>query len=75
MTLLAVPVAYSLFDDLSELWARESLAGWLLDRSGPGDVEEAEQQLEQAHLLAERCGNVVFMERLADLRLRLPTTA
>ncbi len=71
----AVEIAVDQTLGLSELWARESLVSWLLDRSGAGDVEEAGAQLEVAHTVAERCGNVVFTERLASLRQRLPTTA
>ena len=72
---LAVQFAAEQAIGLSELWARESLADWLMDRSGTGDVEEASDHLETALALAERCGNVVFVERITELRRRLPTTA
>ncbi len=59
----------------SVLWARESLAGWLLDRGSAGDAEEASEHLRVAHDLAQGTGHVIFLERIAALRNRLPTTA
>jgi tetratricopeptide (TPR) repeat protein len=60
---------------LSALWSRESLAGWLLDRAELGDAEEAAEHLRAAGDLAETFGHVIYMERVAALRDRFPTTA
>ena len=53
---------------LSELWASESLAEWLLQR---GDVDEAAIHLQTAHDLAHDFKHVIFLERVATLRERL----
>jgi adenylate cyclase len=60
---------------LSVLWSRESVAGWLLDRADPGDVDEAAEHLRVAGDLAATFGHVIYMERVDALRDRLPTTA
>ena len=59
----------------SVLWARESLASWLLDRGAAGDAEEAAEHIQIAHDLAEAFGHVIFLDRVTALRSRLPTTA
>jgi adenylate cyclase len=59
---------------INELWTREALAGWLMDRAGPGDLEEAADHLTAAADFAERTGNVVYVERIGELRRRLPAT-
>ena len=56
------------------LWAVESLASWLLDRGDPGDADEILERLQVAHDLAEEFGSVVYLERVARLRDRLPAT-
>jgi adenylate cyclase len=72
---LAVEIAVDQTLGLSELWAREALASWLLDRAGSDDIDEASEHLEAGLALAKRCGNVVFTERIAELQRRLPATA
>ncbi len=64
----AVRVARRHGTRLSELWASESLAEWLLQR---GDGNEAAIHLQVAHDLAQEFGHVIFLERIAALRERL----
>jgi adenylate cyclase len=59
---------------INELWTREAIAGWLMDRAGPGDLEEAAEHLAVAADFAQRTGNVVYVERIGELRRRLPAT-
>lgn len=71
----SVELAVELGIGINELWTRELLAEWLMHRAGPGDVEEAAEHLQAAADFAERTGNAVYAERIADLRRRLPATA
>jgi tetratricopeptide (TPR) repeat protein len=68
----AVEIAVDLGLGTAELWGSEALAGWLLDRGGSGDFEEAAELLAAAADLADRTGNVLFAGRIAEVRSRLP---
>ena len=71
----AVTIAQDLGSDQSELWARESLGLSLLERRTPQDLDEAAEQLQAALTLAERFGQVPFVERINGHLERIPTTA
>ena len=68
----AVAVAREQGTGISELWASESLANWLLRR---GDVDEAASYVEVAHDLAHEFGHVIYLQRVAALRERLAARA
>ena len=69
---VAVRVARRHGTRLSELWASEALADWLLER---GDSSEAATYLQVAQDLAEDFGHVIFLKRIAALRERLAARA